>query len=766
MSSESTNVRVSIQDALTTMAPAYKARAGNQDFTNRLRSVLLENIDKPEPSARFAAVKYATSLFKFSDPFARCICLIAASDTKLVVKEEALKGLKFPGKAVISEEDNAAPALLDMIQCLEEFSKKVRYNIVKAPGTQWVGNLTAETFQFTILFLYQILIKSVDPDHELEGITVMAEEKLQWPSITLSAKLKDGLELMLSDGNGCLESFIRWLERPLTTIDGDGKLQTISCHFLVLLISLSPISVANSFSSKKDWIVSFLYAQKLDTKISMARLLGIVFAANLGDASSKSQFDDLLQSLVKQLESSTDIDEKQGSLLGLGFLLGQVCFHHKSTRDYLPESTFALVLGHVSKIITESSQFDLLLAACYSMSEISRYGQFEEAYLVQDSPIRKTIEKLKTLIKSPKEAKIQEIAVAAIGNLAVSNNALQKDIFDFVLTLPNDIPKQAELHFNIGESLCACLFGFGSSHLHEYLDIPNSNYAPLAKNASFAQESLQKILGLITPTQNAVTKKAGCIWLLCLTKFCGKDESVKTQLLKFHAAFSGLLGDKDDFTQEVASKGIGLIYDIGDQALKNELVQNLVSTFTDGKKIAAQSVTNDTQLFSGDIGSTPDGGNLNTYQSILSLAADMNQPDLVYKFMSLASHHAVWNSRRGASMGFGSIAAQAEKELERYLPKLVPRLYRYQFDPHPKTAQGMKNIWRSLVKDPVKSVNEFFAEIMSDILKGMGDRMWRTRESCCAALADLLHGRQLEQLQPFMTELWNMCFRTLDDIKV
>ncbi|KAJ3341578.1 hypothetical protein HDU91_000683 [Kappamyces sp. JEL0680] len=262
-----------------------------------------------------------------------------------------------------------------------------------------------------------------------------------------------------------------------------------------------------------------------------------------------------------------------------------------------------------------------------------------------------------------------------------------------------------------------------------------------------------------------VTKKAACVWLLCITKYCGTTPEVKRLLLSFHEAFSTLLADKDDFTQEIASKGIGLIYDIGDQPLKAQLVQALVSTFTEGKRIAAQSVSHDTQLFSGDIGATPDGGNLNTYQSILSLAADMNQPDLVYKFMSLASHHAIWNSRRGASMGFGSIALQAEKELEPYLPKLVPRLYRYQFDPHPKTAEGMKNIWRSLVKDPVRAVNDHFDQIMAEVLSGMGNRQWRTREACCNALADLLHGRQLEQIQTYMTELWTMCFRAIDDIK-
>jgi proteasome component ECM29 len=77
-----------------------------------------------------------------------------------------------------------------------------------------------------------------------------------------------------------------------------------------------------------------------------------------------------------------------------------------------------------------------------------------------------------------------------------------------------------------------------------------------------------------------------------------------------------------------------------------------------------------------------------------------------------------------------------------------------------------------LVKDPVKSIEQFFDQIMVEVLKGMGDRMWRTREArfvtincSCSALADLLHGKQLHQVQKYMTELWKMCFRTLDDIK-
>jgi proteasome component ECM29 len=221
-----------------------------------------------------------------------------------------------------------------------------------------------------------------------------------------------------------------------------------------------------------------------------------------------------------------------------------------------------------------------------------------------------------------------------------------------------------------------------------------------------------------------------------------------------------------EFTQEVASKGIGLVYELGDSSIKNSLVESLVSTLTEGRKLAPQSVTPETTLFQeGALGSTPDGSSLSTYQSILSLASDMNQPDLVYKFMSLASHNAIWNSRRGASMGFGSIAAMAERELAPYLPQLIPRLYRFQFDPYVKVADSMKSIWRSLVKEPKKAVDEYFEVIIKDLLKSISDRMWRTREASCAALGDLVHGRSIEQLEPYLQDLWTMCFRALDDIK-
>ena len=44
------------------------------------------------------------------------------------------------------------------------------------------------------------------------------------------------------------------------------------------------------------------------------------------------------------------------------------------------------------------------------------------------------------------------------------------------------------------------------------------------------------------------------------------------------------------------------------------------------------------------MGEAPGGGSLSTYKELCALATDMGQPDLVYRFMDLANHHASLNS--------------------------------------------------------------------------------------------------------------------------
>jgi len=151
----------------------------------------------------------------------------------------------------------------------------------------------------------------------------------------------------------------------------------------------------------------------------------------------------------------------------------------------------------------------------------------------------------------------------------------------------------------------------------------------------------------------------------------------------------------------------------------------------------------------------------------MSLASEVGDSSLVYRFMSLASNNAIWSSR--AAFGrFGLSNVLSGSGVDGYLaanPKLYPKLFRYRFDPNPNVRRSMNDIWNALIKDTNATVNEHFVSIMEDLLQNILAREWRVRQASCAAIADLVQGRKLEQIMSYLDRVWSVCFKVLDDIK-
>ena len=209
------------------------------------------------------------------------------------------------------------------------------------------------------------------------------------------------------------------------------------------------------------------------------------------------------------------------------------------------------------------------------------------------------------------------------------------------------------------------------------------------------------------------------------------------------------------------------MYEKGDRDLRGDLVRDLIGSFSSNRADISGSVTQDTQLF--EPGTLPTGdGSVTTYKDIMSLASEVGDSSLVYRFMSLASTNAIWSSR--AAFGkFGLSNVLSDSSVDGYLsenPKLYPKLYRYRFDPYSSVRKSMNDIWMALVKDPTATVETHFDSILEDLLTSIvSGRDWRARQASCAAIADLIQSRKLEKIQPYLDRIWSLCFRVLDDIK-
>lgn len=239
----------------------------------------------------------------------------------------------------------------------------------------------------------------------------------------------------------------------------------------------------------------------------------------------------------------------------------------------------------------------------------------------------------------------------------------------------------------------------------------------------------------------------------------------------------------------MASRGLGLVYDLSGPQNQNDLANSLLDQLIGGKRQVKQ-VNDDTVLFEeGVLGKTPTGyvikllsnacsvtliscfhfflailhkiaicsGNITTYKELCSLASDLNKPEMIYQFMQLANHNSTWNSKLGAAFGLKSINKAANDQMKPHLEKIVPRLYRYKYDPTPRIQNSMISIWDSIVSDSKETVEMYYWAIFDELVTNVTHTEWRVRIACCLAIRDLIksnkglrlryHDRQIQAVK-------------------
>ncbi|RMZ80596.1 hypothetical protein DV738_g2697, partial [Chaetothyriales sp. CBS 135597] len=367
-----------------------------------------------------------------------------------------------------------------------------------------------------------------------------------------------------------------------------------------------------------------------------------------------------------------------------------------------------------------------------------------------------------------------ESSDVALGLLSLTNNRATvnylaeswetsriTDVLDRMVKL-HEI-KKAEFHFALGEALAIAAVGFKSTSLLTEFDV-DASLPSWGYHESLLIVLLDRVIDSCKNTKPSL-RKASAIWLLCLIQFCGDLTPMKGRLRECQVVFARLLNDRDEVVQETGSRGLSIVYEHGDKSLRDDLVRDLVQSFTGSSAKMSGTVDEDTQLFEDGALPTEGGQSVTTYKDIVNLATEMGDPSLVYRFMNLASNNAIWTSRAAfGRFGLSNILADSSFLTEN--KKFYPKLFRYRFDPNPNVQRSMNDIWRALVKDPNTVIDQNFNLIMDDLLKNMlSGREWRAREASCAAITDLVQGREVEKYEGYLDEIWNVAFKVLDDVK-
>ncbi|KAK9692274.1 hypothetical protein RND81_09G253100 [Saponaria officinalis] len=748
LKSESQFLRLVIQEATISLATAYKGAPSN--ILRDLEQLLLDNSQVDKGEVRFSAVRWATSLFDLQHCPSRFLCMVAAADPKLDIREMAIQGLILDeGKSICQKIDLTYPRVREMLDYIIKHQPKV---------------LECTEMREQLLFpskTYDAMIKFLLKCFEFE-----LSQKDSKP-----AEFEPTVEML------CL------LIEHAMAIEGSAELHANASKALILIATYYPELLACRYASKVDWLKQFLGHVDMDTRESAARLLGLASSACNASATST-----LISELISTIGGSQNLrfEMQHGVLCAIGFVTAECV-------SKAPEMLEVVLPGTI-KCLVDVVNLETPALASIAMQALGHIGLRGALPPVNcdsgpASVLTVVRDKLSKILAGEDIKAIKKIAIS-LGHICMKE--VSTSCLDIALELIFGLclSKVEDVLFAAGEALA---FVWGTVPVNADV-ILKTNYTSLSMTSNFLLEESSSWLKKTYSEENeanvdarvmarsSITKKifdsllyssrkeercAGTVWLLSLTMYCGHHHTIQQLLPEIQEAFSHLLGEQNELTQELASQGMSIVYELGDEQMKKNLVNALVGTLTgSGKRKRAVKLVEDSQVFQeGTIGESPSGGKLTTYKELCNLANEMGQPDLIYKFMDLANYQAALNSKRGAAFGFSRIAKRAGDALKPHLRVLVPRLVRYQYDPDKNVQDAMAHIWKSLVADPKKTVDELLDPIIDDLLTQCGSRLWRSRQSSCLALADIIQGRRFEQIGNHLNKIWMCAFRAMDDIK-
>ncbi|RKF58649.1 Proteasome component ECM29 [Golovinomyces cichoracearum] len=529
----------------------------------------------------------------------------------------------------------------------------------------------------------------------------------------------------------------------------------------VEILSVAPEELVGRFSERASQLTLVLESNNYDTRLHAARAYGILMPNPARANHIVENSIELLRLRISAWESvfGAEANKIHGYLLAIGFVLSNISYYRRS--DILDSHLVKESISILLKILLGSGNNSTREAALNAVGQICAAGVLKASLLEELAP--NTTQIIEVLSASAKKG--DEKSISTLGRLSLvfdDDPIIAKETHSYLSSIMKNLYelfelKQVEIQFTIGEALTCLAACWESDFLILSKDI-KTDYRGRLKRKETLGSLIYKLLKDCKNTKPSLRKASG-IWLFSLIQYCGHLEEIQLRLRECQAAFMGLLSSRDELVQETASRGLSLVYEQGDTKLRESLVKDLVTSFTgSGPQL---KVDEETELFEPGALPIGEGTSITSYKDIVSLANEVGDQSLVYKLMSLASNATTWSTR--AAFGrFGLSNILSESEID---PKLYPKLYRYRFDPNQNVRRSMNDIWKALVKDSTTTINLYFHDIITDLLKNILGKEWRTRQASCAALADLVQGREFEKYEKYIHEIWHVAFKVLDDIK-
>jgi proteasome component ECM29 len=803
---EPDGVKSYVHESARVIVKAYRESPSTYVQTRMEELILLALGDVNNRTKRLVGAQWAVEMFPFSHVPSRFASIMTSGDPKHEMQVLGRRGLH---PSASQESSSQAELTIEKWDgCDREVSSKTwateaemfedlssdhyRYMEYVAFCRGSVPHVLQQYPPTRCLLRYMAeKIPALRSDSPLHATLPLPEDSMRAALELINACLKSDYEKARTVEPEIVELYMHFLNRCLIKTSGPS-LTSAALSSLIDLLDRDPKLLSNKPVADAIMIRlrHFVAHTDVDTRRRAAKLCGVLVAFLSEDA--RVPFLDEFLGMCEKVERGARLEHQEGAVCASGYMVGSgVISQADVTR------AIKLYIGMANNVGKgQSAEANLAGIAAEAIGHASLRNS------LPSDIIGDALAALSTVMQNT-DPNVAKLATRAAGHVMLTDvrESTTSVLLPRMLSLAD--LKNDDAQFTIGEALT---FAWGRSNvdpnkilttsfvsLNEQLrktasgdeaDSMDTDMEPASRVESYDKDAderkhvhqavLDAIFNQYIYSTRTERRCAACVWLLSLVTHTQNHPRLTSMLQDIQEAFGSLLGDQNDLTQELASRGMSVLYEMGDESQRKELLSALMGTLngTAPKKRNIKLDGNAEVFEEGtiaiddkDLRADNDKDSLTTYQELCSVVNDIGQPDLIYKFMDLANHQRALNSSRGAAFGFASIAKRAGEAVNPHLEKLVPKLYRMMHDPNPKMQEAVKGIWIALVDSPKATVDKHFVAIMDELLQEFGSRLWRSRQSSVSALGDILSGRSFAEVEPYLEKVWDVCLRSIDDIK-
>lgn len=626
------DVVVSVDSALSATLRCFQGQL-EESIEQALRDLLLHFVRQPSRNTRnvhYAALRFGNRCLAYNDVVARYIDLLALStqNPSHDMVEEAKKGLDpYWYRLSQASGDTATTERLAKRSNFPDFSELVDYVFAQNRISQLSSHVQGVAVHYARQCLIWAAVGSAG-QHDID-LNTEWERKLDL-AVSQDQKARESIRKylrgMMSDTNGTSVAgdskgsarqalATLWQTAVKGMLTEQQTSDRVDCAKVVVeLCTFCPKEILQDMASYATELEAVVLSNDIELRTLAAQAYGLLSAQVVGEAQGLSNSIARLSQHVERWQTAVgaDVNKAHGSALALSSLVSHQLY--ASREDTAAAGLLEKLLPTLLAILDKATDPLLSQASFVSLGLLCQYYVVNKRQIETSLPFTTVVERIMKWAKAGNEKAIHALGYLAMVLDETEEHGKLEQIIEKVFEL-HEI-RQMETHFAVGETLACIGCGWQSSAMLPTLDVDGPSPSGPSR-----QQTLEKLIDktLVNSTNTKPSlKKASVVWLLCFIQFCGDKEEVQVRLRKLQVAFKRCLSDRDELVQEAASRGLGLVYEKGDKGIQDELVSDLVGSFSSDRANMAGTVSEDTQLFEAGALPTGEGQSVTTYKVSLS----------------------------------------------------------------------------------------------------------------------------------------------------